>query len=346
MNQKCVTCVVMKVGIKDIAAETGVSIATVSHALRNPDRVSDETRKKVLAAAEKAGYTPNRMAASLRTARSGNIVVIIPDITDSLNGKIISGIEAVARARGYSVLLGNTKGSEKREREFASLTLSSQADGIILMSHRMPFAPGPGGLRVDEIPPMVNGCEDTGFEEIPLVAIDDQQAALDATEYLLSLGHRDIAVITGDMESTSSRRRLEGYRQAMGDAGLAVNDSWVVFGNYLPEAGESAARELMMQKVRPTAIFCFSDEMAIGCMHALKGQGFSVPADVSVMGFDGIPFARYAAPPLTTVAQPTDKIGAECARILLDIIEGNPPETLRNYLPHELVVRESTSPIN
>ena len=335
-----------KVGIKDIAAETGVSIATVSHALRNPDRVSDETRRRVLAAAEKVGYTPNRLAASLRTARSGNIVVIIPDITDSLNGQIISGIEGEARARGYSVLLGNTKGSEKREREFAALTQSRQADGIILMSHRLPFARSSAGLRIDELPPMVNGCEDAGIDEIPLVAVDDRRAAIDATEHLLSLGHRDIAVITGDMESASSRRRLDGFRQAMGAAGLSVNENWVAYGSYLPEAGESAARTLLMQKDRPSAIFCFSDEVAIGCMHALKGQGFSVPDDVSVMGFDGIPFARYASPPLTTVAQPTEQIGAECARILLDLIEGKPPENTRHYLPHELVVRESTSPRN
>ena len=206
----------------------------------------------------------------------------------------------------------------------------------------MPFA------RLPEagLPPMVNGCEDTGHEEVPLVAIDDRQAAVDATEHLLSLGHRDIAVITGDMESASSRKRLEGFQQAMGDAGLSVNENWVATGNYLPQDGESAARELMMQKDRPTAIFCFSDEMAIGCMHALKAQGFCVPGDVSVMGFDGIPFARYASPPLTTIAQPTERIGAECARILLDLIEGNPPETAQIYLPHELVVRESTAPLN
>lgn len=330
-----------KVGIKDIAAETGVSIATVSHALRNPDRVSDETRRKVLAAAEKAGYTPNRLAASLRTARSGNIVVIIPDVTDSLNGEIISGIEGVARARGYSVLLGNTKGSEKREREFAAMTLSRQADGVILMSHRMPFARS----VADDLPPMVNGCEDIAIEGVPRVGVDDYQAAVDAVRHLLSLDHRDIAVITGDMESSSSRKRLEGYRRAMADAGLPVNENWVVFGHYRPEDGESAARRLMMQKDRPSAVFCFSDEMAIGCMHALKDQGFSVPSDMSVMGFDGIPFARYASPPLTTIAQPTERIGAECARILLDLIEGNPPETEHLFLPHELVVRESTAPV-
>lgn len=335
-----------KVGIKDIAAETGVSIATVSHALRNPGRVSEETRRRVLAAAKKAGYTPNRLAASLRTARSGNIVVIIPDVADSLNGKIITGIENVARSRGYSVLLGNTQGSEKREREFAAMTLSSQADGIILMSHRMPFVAPAGGLVVAELPPLVNGCENTGIEGIPCVSVDDRQAAIDATNHLLELGHQEIAVITGDMESASSRNRLQGFREAMQAAGLTVNEDWLTYGKYLPGDGESAARQLMIQKDRPTAIFCFSDEMAIGCMHALQEQGFDVPGDMSVMGFDGIPFARYVTPSLTTIAQPTEEIGAACARILFDLIEGNPPETAQTFLPHELLVRDSTAPID
>ena len=334
-----------KVGIKDIAAKTGVSIATVSNALRNPGRVSEETRKKVLSAARKAGYTPNRLAANLRTARSGNIVVIIPDVADTLNGKIITGIENVARERGYSVLLGNTQGSEKREREFAGMTASKQADGIILMSHRLPFDLD-NGQGVEGLPPLVNGCEDTGAKGVPLVAVDDRKAAADATRHLLGIGHGRIGVITGDTESASSRLRLEGFHDAMKEAGQAVNENWVVHGHYLPEGGETAARELMMQKDRPTAIFCFSDEMALGCMHALKEQGFNVPGDVSVMGFDGIPFARYASPPLTTIAQPTEQIGAECARILFDLIEGAAPASMQNFLPHELVVRESTSPID
>ena len=335
-----------KVGIKDIAAKTGVSIATVSHALRNPGRVSEETRRKVLAAAKKAGYTPNHLAASLRTARSGNIVVIIPDVADSLNGKIITGIENVARAHGYSVLLGNSQGSEKREREFAALTQSRQADGIILMSHRMPFALSANGLETDELPPIVNGCENTGVSGIPCVSVDDRQAAIDATNHLIELGHRDIAVITGDMESASSRYRLQGFKDAMVAAGLSLNEDWLINGNYLPGDGEIAANKLMLQKDRPSAIFCFSDEMAIGCMHALKGQGFDVPGDMSVMGFDGIPFARYVSPSLTTIAQPTEEIGATCARILFDLLEGKPPETSQTYLPHELLVRDSTSPID
>jgi len=332
----------MKVGIKDIAARAGVSIATVSHAFRNPGRVSRETREKVLKVARDLGYSPNNLAVSLRTARSGNIVVIIPDVAGSHNSGIIKSIENVAHHRGYSVLLGDTQGSEDREREFAAMTLSRQADGIILMSHRLPFRIDTDHQDFSALPPLVNGCEFTGHEEVPLVTIDDVVAGEDATRHLIEYGHRDIAVITGDMNSPSSQYRLDGFRSMMKEAGLEIRDRQIIFGEYTLEGGEAAARRLLLHKTRPTAIFCFSDEIAIGCMSVLRTSGFQVPDDISVMGFDNIRFARYFNPPLTTISQPTEKIGTLCATLLLDMIDGKPPKTIRHVLPHELLVREST----
>lgn len=328
-----------KVGIKDIAARAGVSIATVSHSFRNPGRVSDDTREKVLEIAAQMGYSPNRLAASLRTARSGNIVTIIPDVTDSYNSRIIKGIERVAQSRGYSVLLGDTQGSPERAREFAAMTRSGQADGIILMSHRIPFDAGA------KLPPMVNGSEYTGNERVPLVSIDDRKAAIDVVTHLVDFGHRDIAVITGNMESPSSQLRLQGFHAAMQENGLRIEARHVVYSEYTLKGGERAARTLLDRKQKPTAIFCFSDEIAIGCLHVLRSQGYEVPGDISLVGFDDVSFARYSAPPLTTIAQPTEEIGTTCATILLDIIDGKEPGSLRNILPHELVIRESTRPI-
>ena len=326
-----------KIGIKEIATQAGVSIATVSHAFRNPGRVSDETRKRVLEAAEEIGYMPNKLAASLRTSRSGNIVAIIPDVADSHNAKIIRAIEMVAHSRGYSVLLGDTQGSEQREREFAAMVQSMQADGIILMSHRLPFENG-----TEQLPPIVSGCEMSGHENIPGVAIDDVQAAMDATNHLIAYGHRNIAVITGDMNTTSSRDRLEGFRGALSQSGLECNEDLIVYGEYSLQSGEVAAESLLLKKNRPTAIFCFSDDIALGCMYTLRQHGFAVPDDISVMGFDNIPVAKYMSPPLTTISQPTDEIGALCATILLDLLEDKQPGKLRNLLPHQLLIREST----
>jgi LacI family repressor for deo operon, udp, cdd, tsx, nupC, and nupG len=144
------------------------------------------------------------------------------------------------------------------------------------------------------------------------------------------------------MNTSSSRNRLDGFRAAMSEAGLDVNEQWLVYGEYSASCGETAANTLLVRKDRPTAIFCFSDEIAMGCMYTLRQHGFRVPEDVSIIGFDDIPFAKYMAPSLTTVAQPQDEIGAACATILLDLIDGRKPEKLHNILPHKLVVRDST----
>jgi LacI family repressor for deo operon, udp, cdd, tsx, nupC, and nupG len=330
-----------RVGIKDIAKSAGVSIATVSHAFRNPDRVNDKTREKVLAAAKKVGYTPNSHAVGLRTARSGNIVVIMPDVADSYNAEIIKGIDTVAHSREYSVLLGDSRGSAERECEFAKMVWSRQADGIILMSHRFPFDL-PLDTPIEELPPIVNGSEHTGHPGILSVSIDDKQGGKDATNHLIELGHREIAVISGESESSSTQLRLEGFYEAMQEAGIPVNEQLMISGKYQAEIGEAAATELLTRKIRPTAIFCFSDELALGCIHRLQHAGFSVPEDISVIGFDDIPFARYFAPSLTTIAQPTEAIGRACATLLLDLIEGMRPKNSHFTLPHTLIVRSST----
>ena len=334
-----------RVGIKEIAEKAGVSTATVSHSFRNPGRVSDKTREKVLAAAKEVGYTPNQQAVSLRTAKSGNIVVIIPDVTDSYNSEIIKGIDSVARDRRYSVLLGDTQGSAEREREFAALVDSRQADGVILMSHRMPFDIPPD-TSPEDLPKLVNGGEFTGHNEFPSVSVDDKQGGIDATSHLIELGHRQIAVITGDRNSTSTQLRLEGFREAMADAGIPVNEVMVINGGYSIDSGEIAAKELIIRKDRPTAIFCFSDEIALGCMYALRTSGFKIPRDISVIGYDDIPFAEYFVPSLTTIAQPAEAIGRMCATLLLDLIDGKSTRKKRFVLPHTLVVRESTARID
>ena len=334
-----------RVGIKDIARSAGVSIATVSHAFRNPNRVSDKTREKVLDAANRLGYTPNRHAVGLRTARSGNIVVVIPDIADSYNTEIIKGIESVAHGRSYSVLLGDTQGSAEREREFAAMVRSRQADGIILMSHRLPFDL-PDDVAPEDIPPLVNGSEYVGNEAIPSVSIDDKQGGKDATRHLIDLGHKRIAIVTGDKNSTSTRGRLEGFREVMSESGLTVDEDLIIYGQYRTSDGEAAANKLMIRDELPTAVFCFGDEIALGCMHTLKRAGLVIPKDISVIGFDDIPFARYFAPSLTTVAQPAREIGQTCASLLLDLIDGVYPENNRVILPHTLVVRSSTQRVN
>ncbi len=219
------------------------------------------------------------------------------------------------------------------------MTRSGQADGIILMSHRLPF--GAKALR-SAFPPIVAACEFSGCERFPTVSVDDRRAAADATTHLLELGHRAIAVITG--ATASSRDRLSGFRHTMQGAGIAVDESLIVHGAYSPDSGAASTDVLLEGDRRPTAIFCFSDEIALGSIFALRQRGLEVPKDVSVMGFDDIDAARYYAPPLCTIAQPRQAIGELCATLLFDVLAGR-PSAGRHILPHRLVVRDSTRPV-
>ena len=330
------------IGIKDIANIAGVSIATVSRTLRDPSVVAKSTREKVLSAVKKAGYTPNNLGVSLRTSKSGNIVVIIPDISDSFNSGLIKAMEHTAHEHGYSILLGDSQGQEEREQNYAAMVKSKQADGIILFSHRLPFDIDSSLPITEQIPPLVNSCESVHINGIPSVMIDNVQAAKDAVNHLINLGHTHIAAITGDMDSPSSQDRLKGYKAALKAAKIPCNPLYIKQGKYTINSGEHCAEELLVQKNRPTAIFCFSDEIALGCYSALNAKGFSIPEDISIIGFDNSRFSSYFSPPLTTISQPVEQIGATCITLLVDLIKGKEPQKTNYILPHELVVRKST----
>lgn len=330
------------VSIKQVAKLAGVSTATVSRTLKLPDVVTAETREKVMSAVTKLGYTPNFLAANLRTARSQVILVIVPDIGNPFFSEIIKGMEQVAQARGYSLLLGDSQHSAEREFEYGSRVAARQADGLITLSGRVPFKNYREQLRKGVLPPMVNACEYIADRAIPTVQIDNQAAAFKAMQYLLDLGHKHIGFVTGPMTSTLSTERLKGYQKALQSAGRPEKKALIVHGDFTAESGVAAAEQLLALAHPPTAIFCSNDEMAIGAIKALKSHGIAVPAQMSVMGFDDIPLARYFDPPLTTVLQPKLEIGREAMKILLDMLAGQPPATKVHSLPFRLVVRAST----
>jgi len=339
------------VGIKELAKTLGISTASVSRALNKPDRVSANMREKVQTAAKKLGYRPNKMGASLRTSKTKNIIVIIPNINDTFNSGVIRSLERTAAERGYSVLFGDTQGIRELEITYGDMVKSRQADGIICFSHRLPFTDEDMQSDSFTLPPIVNSCEHiettkVGEREfsVPLVTVDNVAASKELTQHLIKLGHKDIAVITGDMNSPSTTQRLQGYRDALREAGLAYKKKLIYEGFYTLEAGSSRTKDILLEKQRPTAIFCMCDETALGCLHALKEHNFNVPKDISVAGFDDIKFAKYFSPPLTTIAQPVEDIGRRCVELLLDIIDKKKIEEANIMLPHSLVVRGSTGP--
>lgn len=335
---------VSKLGIKDIAAKANVSPATVSRVFSSPHLISKKTLQKVQKVIDEAGYRPNRMGSSLRTRRSGNIVAIIPDITKPVNAGIIRAIEQVAQSNGYSVLLGDTQGLEARERHYAELVEQGQADGILLFGARLPFTLNNKKPISEQLPPIVNGNERIDSDHIVQVAVDNVAAAKMAVEHLISLGHKKIAAVTGPSDVPSSNERLLGYQQALEAAGLSFDAQLVVQADYDAITGMQAARKLLLLKDRPTAVFCFDDDTAIGVMKLYQQQGFSIPQDVSIMGFDDIQYAEFVTPALTTVHQPLEEIGKTCINLLLQQLAGQAVAPGRQFLPFELKIRGSTGP--
>ena len=329
--------------IYEVARRAGVSTATVSRVLSRPDVVAPETRKKVMQAVERLGYTPNSAAANLRTLRTRKLLVTVPDISNPFFSQILQGIEDAAQRKGYAVLLGDTQHDDKREERYASMLKSKEADGLIFLGHRLPkeAAALVKGMA-PRCAPVVNGCEFSPRLGVPSVHIDNAKASSEAIDHLYRLGHRRIGVITGPLASPLSRDRLRGVKsQAKSEQG--EDELMVVQGDFSIASGAAMADQLLTRKDAPTAVFCFNDGMAVGVIQTAKRHGRRVPEDLSVVGFDDIQFARYTDPPLTTVAQPMREIGEGTVRLLLEILEGNEIAPVSITLPHTLMVRGSTT---
>ncbi len=339
------------VSIKDVAKLAGVSTATVSRALANPDKVQDKTREKVLAAVRKTGYVTNSLARSFRTSRTRTIVVLVPDITNSFFSNIIQGIEQVARSNNYRILLGDMQNDPDNARAYGELCAQRQADGLISLCRTIPFPYSKSRKSLDpKWPPLVMACEYDDVIPVPGVGIDNERAALDGVRYLAAQGHTKIAFINGPEDSPLCRDRLKGYRKGIstivGLPSVGRRRSELLFhGDFSLESGAQAARDICAAKTLPTAIFAANDAMAIGALPVLKRRGISIPGDISIMGFDDIKFAAYCDPPLTTIHQPRTEIGALSMQMMLDQLDKKGDAVERLYLPHELVVRESVASV-
>ncbi len=326
--------------IIEVAALAGVSTATVSRVLSRPEQVSEATRRHVLEIVRTSGYTPNVAARSLRTLRAAKILLTVPDIANAFFASVIHGAEEAARDAGYSVVVGDTRHDPDVEDRYADMLSRREVDGLIFLGHRLPASLAPLLSRKGAAAPIVNGCEYSSDLGVPSVHIDNAAASADAVEHLIGLGHRTIGIITGPEVSPISRDRLAGAIGAADRNGLR-DALHIRVGDYAAHSAYAHTADLLAENV--TAIFCFSDEMAMGTLSAVANAGLSCPADVSVMGFDDLPLARYFQPPLTTIAQPKAMIGRRTVELLVDILRGVHSPRRQVTLRHELVVRSSTA---
>lgn len=327
--------------IKMVAKQAGVSTATVSRALSNPDIVVPETLEKVRVAIKALGYAPNFAAKSLRQLRTSKIMVMVPDVSNPFFSEVLRRVEDTAEQEGYSVLLGDTRDDMDREAQFADMLLRKEADGLIFLGHRIPPSLAAIIKERGSQAPVVNACDFSPDFGISSVHIDNAAAAQEAVALLQSMGHRRIGVITGPVESNITQARLAGAQRQADGAPQKIHLR-VGHADYTIEAGARETERMLAEPDRPTAIFCFSDEMAIGALAACRARGLSCPADLSIVGFDDIRYARYLDPPLTTVRQPMMQIGQTAVRLLLSILRQTATEARQVTLEHDLVVRGST----
>lgn len=328
------------VTIQDIADRAKVSISTVSRVLRGSAPVTQKKKMAVLRAVEDLEYQPNIFAQGLASGESKTIGVVTQNIDSQVYNRIMWAVLQTLRGTGYSPLFADGSWQAEREEKAVRVLISRRVDGLIIIGG----ATAHTRLRelAKRLPLVVVGRAIAGLEPNCL-HIDDFQAAYDATHHLIEAGHRQIAHITGLLTHNDANRRREGYRKALQDHALPVDDALIVEGDYTEPSGMMAVDMLLSRNRTFSAIFVGNDQMALGARLALHRRGLRVPEDVSLVGFDDQPLSAFMTPPLTTVRQPAVQMGRAAAEAMLALLreQSVAPATF----PTPLIVRESVARI-
>jgi LacI family transcriptional regulator len=326
--------------LKDIAIRAGVSVNTVSRALRNKPDINDETKKRIIEIAERLGYTPNVLAKSLRSKKSKTIGVVIADISSPFYSNVVKGIEDGAQEKGYSIILSNTDEQYKKEEKAVQVLLEKRIDGLLItpvQEENRDIL----DLKEKGIPLVLVGRH---FDNIQTnyIVTEDIIGGFLATEHLIKKGHRRILHINGPMHISSASERLAGYKRALLEYGLEY-DQRLVRGNTVEmEEANKLTKKIISEGFNFTAIFAYADVLALGAMHALSEAKLRIPDDIAVVGYDDIEFARISHPPLTTVRIPRYRLGKKAINLLVEkIIKKGSRKLHQVVIKPELVIRES-----
>jgi LacI family repressor for deo operon, udp, cdd, tsx, nupC, and nupG len=327
-----------KVTMGDVAKKANVSVATVSRVYTDPDKVSVAKRDKVLLAIQELHYQPNVLARNLRRMQTNSILVIIPNILNTVFSSILNAIQMAALEKGYQVILGSTNRLPELERNYLHLLQQRVVDGVIMLFPQL--KPSEIQKSTKGRPVVIVGHEgsDTG---IPYVTNDNFHSSYVATKHLIQLGHRSIGYIAGPMDNIISRERLRGYHYAMEQSDLEVNKELVHEGDFYIGSGYAIGLKLLASANAPSALVTASDEMAIGVLQAAKELGVSIPEQLAIVGFDDIKMASLCEPALSTMAQPKEDFGKIAADMLLSLIMDQPIENRQMLVQDQLVVRRS-----
>lgn len=337
-NQKNIT-------IYSISQKLGLSPSTVSRALRGSPLVKEETREKVLKVADELGYTVNFLARSLRTRKSHIIAVITEDITNPFTSLIIKGIEETTVKNNYNIIFGNGDGNLNKEKRYLDILLQKQIEGLIYIST---VSREIKDFYLNVNIPVIFAYSYSLTPDIPSVIPDDVYGGYIATEYLIKLGHRKIAFISGPISYKASIDRLTGSKDAFKTYGLEWDDRVVKYcKEWDQESGYKEALELLSTGIIPTAIVAGNDLIAVGVMDAIRNAGLKVPEDISIIGYDNREVCEYIRPRLTTIKLPLVEIGRKSAEVLIKSINNRNQDMESLFsIRGRLIIRDSCSSIN
>jgi len=330
--------------LKDIARLADVSIATVSMILNNKDQnISASTRENVLRIAKESNYIPNAMARSLIIGQTKIIGLIIPDISNPFFPELARGVEDKANLSGYNVIFCNTDDDLEKEEKCLEMLAEKMVDGIIF-AHS---AKRTGGLEnyIRENIPIILIDRDMDINNVKgKVLVNNLHGAYHGVEHLLEKGYHNIAFITGDLTSNTATERLDGYKKALIEYGIPIDERYIKSGYYKSDWGVEATKQLIREGINFDAIFCGNDLIALGAMKTLMGHGLKIPDDVAIVGFDDIWMANMVLPELTSIRQPNYEMGFKAAEMLIEVISnpGIRTEKREIVLETELIVRKSS----
>ncbi|MBK8988761.1 MAG: LacI family DNA-binding transcriptional regulator [Chloroflexi bacterium] len=329
--------------IRDVAQKAGVASMTVSRVINNSGYVSEETRIKVESAIAELGYVPNMLGPSLRFKQTNTLALVLTDITNPYWTTLARGVEDAAQEKGYSVILCNTDESSEKQAQYLNMLLKRRIDGILLVpAHSATDAVQT--IQKQNISVVVLD-RDVRNANVDIVRSDSFDGAYKLTSHLLELGHRHIAILSGPRHVSTSTERVDGFCQAMQEAGLEHNTNNIYWGSFSLHSGCEMTEAALQATPRPTAFVAVNNFIANGALQTLNRHNLRVPGDMSLVSFDDIPVILNPSPFLTVVVQPAYEMGYRATQLLLARLQNEGPEELqRIILPTELFVRQSSAP--
>jgi LacI family transcriptional regulator len=332
--------------IRDVAKLAGVSPITVSRVINNAAYISEETRRKVEEAIATLDYVPNTLSQSLRFKKTHTIALIISDITNPFWTTISRGVEDASSEQNLHVIICNTDERREKLENYINLLLQRRVDGMLIAPSEENAPEVIARIQKQHVPLVVLDRAVPGLE-VDVVRSDSVQGAYELTRYLLELGHRRIAMLTGPLGISTSWQRVQGYRKALQDHGLAVDESLIVRGVFRQDGGYSMTQTVMQSPNPPTALFTANNFIALGSLKALNEMNLRIPDDVSMVSFDEMPFDGYQKPFMTLAAQAPYEMGFQAARLLVKLMQGEEKPGGRDILlPIQIMIRQSCRAIS